>query len=518
MIRELAQAQLAVNPDASDAFAKATETYLRIQREQNKFEALQHVMPGPPPPPPPPPQQVVHSLMPPAAPATALPKAKAPAASQPSSAAPGVAPLPQPPPATVPVEMLEQLIGHSMKRGGNARPPGDGFGGAAAEMSSCGGSYAEMSRSDPGMADVLPPPPEPAAKTSELHLLRRNVKALYEDARTHILVERNAATLVRELNSKVETLQKAFRQLAEVAIEELEGLRADVERSAAQVDELRRSEPRVRALEQQMTRVATWQEEQNDLAVELARLQHAEAERERREARYEAELQQLREQAEYDRASLQKAVRALNAATAAVEERQVQSDAAIRANREGISALSAKQEVLDDEVGILADAMHEATLGAAASCCLGRLTPRLMQRLKPSLARVQERVVGGGGGGGGFGGDGFGRGSRHTGSGGGGGGRGGGMGVGVGGGMDRSEEEPGFAGGLYGGGSANGLAESAAASAAMAASEASAAAVERMRQAPADAPTAGLAASLAGILERPAHGKAARAPPAVSPD
>ena len=304
-----------------------------------------------------------------------------------------------------------------------------------------------MSRSDPGMADVRR---RRRARGRRSFTAAPNVKALCEE---HAHTSPSSATRRRscELNSKVETLQKAFRQLAEVAIEELEGLRADVERSAAQVDDLRRSEPRVRALEQQMTRVATWQEEQKDLAVELARLQHAEAERERREARYEAELQQLREQAEYDRASLQKAVRALNAATAAVEERQVQSDAAIRANREGISALSAKQEVLDDEVGILADAMHEATLGGG-----GILLPRPAR----TSAHVTAQAIlgagagggggGGGGGGRGFGGDGFGRGSRHAAAGGGGGGRGGGMGVGVGGGMDRSEEEPGFASGLHG--------------------------------------------------------------------
>ena len=220
MIRELAQAQLAVNPDASDAFAKATEAYLRIQREQNQFDAEQQRLPGPPPAPAPPPQQVFHTLQQPSAslPATA-------AASMASLAR--LTPLPQPPPATIPVEMLEQLIGNSLRRdasgfggggggrggaggvgagagagGGGVGGGGGGGGGAAgggAAHPAFDGSYADVTRLDPGMADVLPPPPEPGAKTSELSMLRRNVKALYEDARSHILLERGAATVVREL-------------------------------------------------------------------------------------------------------------------------------------------------------------------------------------------------------------------------------------------------------------------------------------------------------------------------------
>ena len=74
----------------------------------------------------------------------------------------------------------------------------------------------------------------------------------------------------------------------------------------------------------------------------------------------------------------------------------MQSDAGVRANREAIGALVARQQVLDDEVGILADAMHEATLGGG-----GILMPKVP---RPSAAAIFG--VGGGGGGEGGGGEG----------------------------------------------------------------------------------------------------------------
>lgn len=206
-------------------------------------------------------------------------------------------------------------------------------------------------------------------------MLRRNVRALYEDARSHILIERSASQTLAQLQSKVTELQKAFRQLSEVAIAELEGLRADVERQAEELSAVQRFDTRLRALEQQTERIAHRQQIQRDEAAELSRLLRAELEREKREARVESDLRDLREAAEYDRASLQNAIRALNAATAAVEERQAHGEDAIRATRDSAAALSARQEVLSDEVGILADAMHEATLGGG-----GILLPRAPRR------------------------------------------------------------------------------------------------------------------------------------------
>ena len=271
----------------------------------------------------------------------------------------------------MPAEMLAQLIGDANRRGGGANL--DGLNQSALD-------------------DVLLPPlPEPNPNTAELSMLRKNVKALYEDARSHILMERSAASLVSELQTKVEALQKAFRQLAEVAIEELEGLRADVERQVDEIANFRRLEPRLRSLEQQMSRFGAWQEQQAATAAEVARLQTAEAERDRREAIVEGELRDVRHMAEHDRTALQKAVRALNAATAAVEERQVRSESAIRANREAIEALAARQEVLDDEVGILADAMHEATVGAGGILLPRPIRPRFMNGVpKPPASGVGD--------------------------------------------------------------------------------------------------------------------------------
>ena len=206
-------------------------------------------------------------------------------------------------------------------------------------------------------------PPITDHAAPELGQLRRNVKALYEDARSHILLERNAIGVVHELRGQVQELQKAFRQLAEVAIEEIEGLRADVDRQAAEIDELTRGERRVRALETQVARLTQWHSLREGDSAELSRLAQAERAREKREALWEDDRRELKDAAEFDRASLQKAVRTLNASTAAVEERQAHTDALMEATRESVSQLSARQQVLNDEVGILADAFHEATLG-----------------------------------------------------------------------------------------------------------------------------------------------------------
>ena len=70
---------------------------------------------------------------------------------------------------------------------------------------------------------------------------------------------------------------------------------------------------------------------------------------------WEDDRRELKDAAEFDRASLQKAVRTLNASTAQVEERQAHSDALMEATRESLSQLSARQQVLSDEVGILAE-------------------------------------------------------------------------------------------------------------------------------------------------------------------
>ena len=167
---------------------------------------------------------------------------------------------------------------------------------------------------------------------------------------------------MHELRGQVQELQKAFRQLAEVAIEEIEGLRADVDRQAAEIDELTRGERRVRALETQVARLTQWHSLREGDCAELSRLAQAERAREKREALWEDDRRELKDAAEFDRASLQKAVRTLNASTAAVRSGRRIPMLWMEATRESVSQLSARQQVLNDEVGILADAFHEATL------------------------------------------------------------------------------------------------------------------------------------------------------------
>ena len=224
--------------------------------------------------------------------------------------------------------------------------------------------------------------------TSDLSLLRRNVKALYEDARSHMVLERDAARVVGELQHQLVELQRAFRQLAEASVVELEGLAADVERQSGEISELARVETRVRAVEQHAERLSHWQSHRSDESLELARLQRAEADRERFEARVESELREIRTAAEHDRTSLQKATRALNAATASVEERQALSDAAIRQTRESVAQLSARQAVLQEEVAALAEAMHEATLGGG-----GILLPTAEGGTRGAHVREQPRMI-----------------------------------------------------------------------------------------------------------------------------
>lgn len=143
-------------------------------------------------------------------------------------------------------------------------------------------------------------------------------------------------------------------------------MRGQVEEQSVELAERARVDNRVRALEQHIERLSSWQSQRGDESLELARLQRAEAENDKWHARVESDLRAMRESAEYDRLSLQKATRALNAATASVEERQAQSDASLRAARETLSSLSARQQVLHEEIGHLADAMHEATLGGGS--------------------------------------------------------------------------------------------------------------------------------------------------------
>ena len=207
-----------------------------------------------------------------------------------------------------------------------------------------------------------PPPSLPQSQPS-LTMLRRNVRALYEDARSHIAMERDAAAAVVEVQGKVAELQSAFRRLAEVSVEEIEGLRAEVDAHATELAQCRRFDARLRAVEQQVARLAQVQEQQTDTAAEVGRLARHAEERDRRNLLVEAQMREMRENAERERAGMQRALRALNAALASVEERQAHDDGALRGASGAISQLAARQSVLSDEVGILTDAMHEATIG-----------------------------------------------------------------------------------------------------------------------------------------------------------
>ena len=171
-----------------------------------------------------------------------------------------------------------------------------------------------------------------------LEVLRRNVKALYEDARSHIRLERDAANQVVRLQSDVAELQRAFKHLAEVAIEELEETREEVAQVAATADA-------VPALQRE---VASLQKTVQLHFETIEKLRVDEGAREVRVARVEEDMRELRREQEGAREAHDALARAVEELGGVVQERHKASDATVSRYQSSMdTAISRMQQQVD---------------------------------------------------------------------------------------------------------------------------------------------------------------------------
>jgi DNA repair exonuclease SbcCD ATPase subunit len=207
----------------------------------------------------------------------------------------------------------------------------------------------------------------PAQGAAAIDALRRNVQALYNDARGHMRMERDAATHVTRVQTQVAELQRAFRHLAEVAVEELEELREDVERNAAAIEAVRLANE-VKPLK---SAVATLERTIGDLAREVAaeraRVKKADAERDQRIARLEKEMVELRAAMAGDRQALNAAVSTVRDLSTTMGGKQASSEASLRAVHETLAALGRRQVALEVEVEALGTTFRRRALVSASN-------------------------------------------------------------------------------------------------------------------------------------------------------
>lgn len=207
----------------------------------------------------------------------------------------------------------------------------------------------------------------PAPGAAAIDALRRNVQALYNDARGHMRMERDAATHVTRVQTQVAELQRAFRHLAEVAVEELEELREDVERNAAAIEAVRLANE-VKPLK---SAVATLERTIGDLAREVAaeraRVKKADAERDQRIARLEKEMVELRAAMAGDRQALNAAVSTVRDLSTTMGGKQASIEASLRAVHETLAALGRRQVALEVEVEALGTTFRRRALVSASN-------------------------------------------------------------------------------------------------------------------------------------------------------
>jgi len=212
-------------------------------------------------------------------------------------------------------------------------------------------------------APYAPAPPPPS--DTGLKVLRRNVKELYDDARSHMRLERDAAAHVVRLQAETAELQRAFRHLAEVAVEELEELREDVERNAAAVEAVREAVASLQPLREQIATLEKAAELSKEIATEQIRSKAVEADHEKRMACLEEEVRELRVGAAADREALDTANSTVRELNAVIEDKQAATDASTRAVRESLAAIGRRQAAFEVELEALGTAFRRSTLGIA---------------------------------------------------------------------------------------------------------------------------------------------------------
>lgn len=143
--------------------------------------------------------------------------------------------------------------------------------------------------------------------SSDLKRLRKNVKSMYDDARTHIGLERESGLLLVELQKQVAQLQRAFHSLSEVVVEEFEMHRDVAEQQSVEIKKLRARDEAAHAMRLEVERLGRYANAHQRQTEEMGRVGRAEAERERREGRMLEELRNLRAQSAHDRSSVEKA-------------------------------------------------------------------------------------------------------------------------------------------------------------------------------------------------------------------
>ena len=138
----------------------------------------------------------------------------------PPSEAPLAAP---PPPATADTAQKQHALSPAPSKISGCCPPSGCS--AASDFSARSRYLSELGLTDLALEDSHSNP-GPAIGD-----LRRTVRSLYDDTCSHIQAEQSSASAqVAKMHAELSELQRAFRHLAEVVVEELEELRADVER------------------------------------------------------------------------------------------------------------------------------------------------------------------------------------------------------------------------------------------------------------------------------------------------
>ena len=163
------------------------------------------------------------------------------------------------------------------------------------------GAFARLEREALHMKEVEP--------ETELSSLRKNMRQLHVDARAHVLLEREERSEVTRLRSQVAELQQAFHSLANLLVEEVEGVKAEQVKQREELDSLWRSHRDVATLKQELAGLARAHAVRAETDASVRVLFESEASRDRSQRELRRELDELRMQAARDRDAMEAVMR-----------------------------------------------------------------------------------------------------------------------------------------------------------------------------------------------------------------
>ena len=120
------------------------------------------------------------------------------------------------------------------------------------------------------------------------------MRQLHVDARAHVLLEREELSEVTRLRSQVAELQQAFHSLANLLVEEVEGVKAEQVKQREELDSLWRSHRDVATLKQELAGLARAHAVRAETDASVRVLFESEASRDRSQRELRRELDELR--------------------------------------------------------------------------------------------------------------------------------------------------------------------------------------------------------------------------------